>query len=76
MVKSLLDYKVKTTPFWKPGNSNHNCTNGNKSPNGMRETREQREKETFKPLDIKFLKIILQNPSADEGTNFFLLIAL
>lgn len=59
MVKSLLDYKVKLHHFWKPGNSNYNCTNGNKSPKGMRETREQREKETFKPqTDIKFLKII------------------
>ena len=44
MVKSLLDYKVKTTLFWKPGNSNYNCTNRNKSPKGVRETREQREK--------------------------------
>ena len=23
MVKSLLDYQVKTTSFWKPGNSNY-----------------------------------------------------
>lgn len=43
----------------------------------MRETREQREKETFKPLDRHQIpETILQNPSADEGTNFFLLTAL
>lgn len=43
MVKSLLDYQVKTTSFWKPGNSNYKWEQ--ESPGDERNQRTERKRD-------------------------------